>query len=568
MNERIEGNEICVTSVYGQSDAQLACMHGSYYDRRRGTWRMPLTLANMLEVGHRPDFVEPPGWEEKRAELDEKLGATAAAAAGVDLHGPMPVRGVKPWPHQLKAYNMAIEQMRGGGGFGLLFDMGTGKTITAVGIAGKLFNEGLIKRVLVMAPSSVLPEWEKALDRYADFPYWYRECTGTPAKRAEHLRSLWTASEDVRTCAFAIINYESAWRTEEEIMAFKPDLVICDESQRIKSHTAKQSKFAHKVGRKAPYRLILSGTPLQNSPLDFFSQYLFLDPTVFGTKWYGFKARYAVEQNGYNGFTGQQYKRIVAYRNLEELTEKVHGIALRVENGVIDLPAELPPVIRYAELSREERRIYEELRDESIAELGDGGEIVVPNALAKLLRLQQITSGFTVDEDGNEVVVGDAKAKLFAEVVDDVVVEQGEKMVVFFRFIKDMKAIEKVLKEKGVGYVSLYGGTKQSDRAAVVDSFVNDADVRVFIGQLQASGTGIDGLQRAAHTAVFYSNSFNAADYEQAKARINRSGQTKSCVFMHLVCRGTVDERILEALSEKKSMSEMIVNRGAKEVLS
>ena len=444
--------------------------------------------------------------------------------------------------------------------------MGTGKTITAVGIAGQLFKDGYVRRVLVMAPSSVLPEWTKTLERYADFDWFAYECTGSPAMRSRSFESLAKHAEN-GACAFAVINYESAWRTDEAIAKYKPDLVVCDESQRIKSHTAKQSKFAHKVGARAKYRLILSGTPLQNSPLDFFSQYLFLDPTVFGTKWYGFKGRYAVEQNGYNGFTGQQFKKIVAYRNLDELTEKVHSIALRVENGVIDLPAELPPVIRYAELTKPERRVYDDLRDESIAELDDGGEVVVANALAKLLRLQQITSGFTVDEDGNEADVGTAKADLFAEVVDDVVIEQGEKLVVFFRFIHDLKSIQRVLDAKGLSYVTLFGGTKPVERKAAVDAFANDPNCKVFVGQLQASGTGIDGLQNGCHTAVFYSNSFNAADYEQAKARINRSGQTKACVFIHLVCRNTVDEKILEALKEKRNMSDLIVNRGAKEVL-
>ena len=558
----IERDEIVVDSVYGQNDS-VGYIPGAYWDKRINAWRLPLSLQVIELVSKHHELSEDVMAEWMLLKSVKERMEKARSGEKVASFD-MPLKGVEPWDHQKRAHQMAMVSMLcGGGGFGLLFDMGTGKTMTAVGIAGSMYKIGKVKKVLVMAPSSVLPEWTKTLQRFADFEWTAEECTGSPKKREQALQRLAEADG----CAFAVINYESAWRTDAAILKYKPDLVICDESQRIKCHTAKQSKFAHKLAKVAPYRLILSGTPLQNSPLDFFSQYLFLDRSVFGSKWYGFRERYSVQKTGYNSFTRREFKQVVGYRNLEELTEKVHGIALRVENGVIDLPAELPPVMRYAKLTPAERKVYDELRDESIAELESGDTVVVANALSKILRLQQVTSGFTVNDEGEEVNVGHAKADAFAELVDDVVVEQGEKLVVFFRFIKDMEAIEKVLKEKGIGYVTLYGGTKQAERKESVEAFASDPDVQVFVGQLQASGTGIDGLQTSCHTACFYSNSYNAADYEQAKARINRSGQKKSCVFIHLVCEDTVDEKILGALKEKKNLSELVVNQGIKNVL-
>ena len=559
----VDNGEIVVDTPYGISDT-CGIIEGAYFDKRRGVWKMPLglkqikTLAQTMELS---DDVRAAG-----IKLVEE-GRQRARIKSTEYRGgtSMPVT-VDPWPHQVKAYDMALATFsKGYGGYGLLFDLGTGKTITAVGIMGRMYLDKKIDRVLVAAPSSVLPEWSKTLDRFAKFPNAWSICTGDKRQRERSIDALSKCSG----LKVAIINYESAWRTDEAILKFAPQLIVADESQRIKCHTAKQSKFMHKLAEKAPYRMILSGTPLQNSPLDFFSQYLFLDKSVFGTKWYGFKGRYAVQQTGFNRATGREFKQVVAYRNLDELTERVHSIALRVENGVIDLPPELPPITRYAVLSRDERRVYDSIKEDSIAELEGGGVVTAQNALSKILRLQQVTSGFIVNEDGelSNVAEKSAKVELFSEVVDDVVVEQGEKMVVFFRFIHDLENIEAVLKAKGIGYVSLYGGTKQGDRAAAVKAFSEDPSVKVFVGQIAASGTGIDGLQDQCHTACFYSLGYNYAEYFQAKGRINRNGQEKSCVYVHLVCEGTVDELVLKSMEEKKNLADMIVGSEAANML-
>ncbi|MGN0743067.1 MAG: DEAD/DEAH box helicase family protein, partial [Candidatus Fimadaptatus sp.] len=135
---------------------------------------------------------------------------------------PMPVRGVDPWPHQVQAYEEAVHELTEcGGGYGLLFDLGTGKTLTAVGIAGRLHEDFGVGRVLVMAPSSVLPEWRKALDRYAGFGYAVTECTGTAAQRHKRFAEAMAASAE-GACSFAVVNYESAWRTEDAVLKFAP----------------------------------------------------------------------------------------------------------------------------------------------------------------------------------------------------------------------------------------------------------------------------------------------------------------------------------------------------------
>ena len=128
--------------------------------------------------------------------------------------------------------------------------------------------------------------------------------------------------------------------------------------------------------------------------------------------------------------------------------------------------------------------------------------------------------------------------------------------MVFARFIPEIDAIEKMLKSKGVGYALIKGEVK--DREEQVEKFQKYPRIKVFIGQLQTTGMGL--TLTAADTAVFYSLSYNFADYEQAKARIHRIGQKNNCTYIHLIAKGTIDERVMDALKNKKNIADLVVD--------
>lgn len=204
-------------------------------------------------------------------------------------------------------------------GFGFLFEMGCGKTLTAIAVAGAGYQQKRISRVLIVAPTSVVAVWPKEFQDYAAFPYTIRTLLGTKQQRLKALADL--ERFPYPHLKVAVINYESTWREEifDALLDFDADLVIADESQRIKSHDAAQSKAMHQLGDKARYKLILSGTPVQNEAVDLWSQYRFLDPTIFGTNFYAFRSRYC-EMGGFNR------KQIVRYRDLDTLIRKEHSI--------------------------------------------------------------------------------------------------------------------------------------------------------------------------------------------------------------------------------------------------
>lgn len=462
------------------------------------------------------------------------------------------------YKHQIRGANMALRAFGAldaktpGGGFGELFEMGCGKTLTTIAVAGALYNLGKIDRVLVVAPTSVCSVWPHDLNQFATFPWEAQVLLGDKKKRLKALNEL--ENWPFKALRIAVINYESTHREGifEALAAYKPDLIVCDESQRIKNPSAAQSKALHKLGDAAPFRMILSGTPVQNNAVDLYSQYRFLDPAVYGANFYAFKNRYCI-MGGY----GQH--QIVGYRNMDELVEKEHSVAYRVtKEECLDLPQQTF-INRYVQFTDAEQAIYEQLRKSSFLELETGENVTATTILTMYLRLMQLTGGFlTADESTRPKQVNTAKLDALADIVDDYVVDAGKKLVIFARFRAEIAAIENLLRLRKIQYGSIYGDVPMEERGKIVEDFQTNPDTKVFVAQIQTAGLGI--TLHAASTAVFYSYDYNYANYAQALARIHRIGQRLPVTYIHLVVDGSIDEKILAALENKEDMAKTVVD--------
>lgn len=470
---------------------------------------------------------------------------------------PYPVKA-NLYKHQIRGANMALRAFGAldaktpGGGFGELFEMGCGKTLTTIAVAGALYNLGKIDRVLVVAPTSVCSVWPHDLNQFATFPWEARVLLGDKKKRLKALNEL--ENWPFKALRIAVINYESTHREGifEALAAYKPDLIVCDESQRIKNPSAAQSKALHKLGDAAPFRMILSGTPVQNNAVDLYSQYRFLDPAVYGANFYAFKNRYCI-MGGY----GQH--QIVGYRNMDELVEKEHSVAYRVtKEECLDLPQQTF-INRCVQFTDAEQAIYEQLRKSSFLELETGENVTATTILTMYLRLMQLTGGFlTADESTRPKQVNTAKLDALADIVDDYVVDAGKKLVIFARFRAEIAAIENLLRLRKIQYGSIYGDVLMEERGKIVEDFQTNPDTKVFVAQIQTAGLGI--TLHAASTAVFYSYDYNYANYAQALARIHRIGQRLPVTYIHLVVDGSIDEKILAALENKEDMAKTVVD--------
>ena len=427
---------------------------------------------------------------------------------------------------------------------------------------GAGYKMGHIKRALIVAPTSVCAVWPQEFNNFAAFPYTVKSLLGAKAKRLKELG-------DLVKCPYphlkvAVINYEAVRSDEifEALLDYDADLIIADESQRIKTHNASQSKAMHQLGDKARYKLILSGTPVQNEAIDIFSQYRFLDPSIFGLNFYSFKNRYCV-------MGGFEQRQIIRYRDLDQLIKKEHSIAYRVtKEEALDLP-EQTFESRYVSLSAKERSLYDRLRRDSYAELDSGGTITATTVLTRLLRLQQFTGGFLVEDEATKPqLVSRGKLDALADILQDYVVEGGKKLVIFARFLPEIHEIEalceKVFKasaHKGQPpkrAVAIYGEIKKEERGGIVQQFQTDPGTMVFIGQIDTAGTGI--TLTAADTCVYYSVNFNYATYEQSLSRIHRIGQRNACLYIHLQVENSIDDMVLSALSKKEDLAKTVVD--------
>lgn len=471
----------------------------------------------------------------------------------VDVKQQPPVRKADSWAHQCDAYNFAWDrfvQQRGSlAGMG----MGTGKSKVAV----DLIVNARSKRTLIVCPVSVLGVWRGQFDKFSamDNEVIVLE-RGTVKRKTED------ADAHVRKCeargvpCTVVANYETIWRPPFVDWAnkFVPwDAVVADEVHRAKSHNGKASKALWRIGMQVPLRVGLSGTPMPHSPLDIFGQARFLDDTIFPSSFHRFRDRYARMNRLFPN-------KVDGWINQDELQEKLARFMFRVESDdVLDLPPAFHDTRRFS-LSPGAMRHYKELENEMIVRVRTG-EVTPANAMVKLLRLQQMTSGFVggVDGDSDAIeLLGQDKQDTLSDLIEDL--PQHEPVVVFCRFRHDLDRTRIVAENLGRKYGELSGRRRDLTPTSTMPDWIDVMGV-----QIQSGGVGID-LTRAAY-CVYYSIGFSLGDYEQSLARLKRPGQTRSVRYYHLVARDTADETVYGALHKRANLVNEVLgylSKGAK----
>lgn len=444
-----------------------------------------------------------------------------------------PIRTADSWSHQCDAYAFAVERPAS-----LLYmGMGCGKTK----VVCDLLVNWQTQAALILCPRSVIGVWRREFARWTtlgDAVLALDDGTGATklSEAQQHLRQ--------ERPAVLALNYETArtptwskWLTSQRWGA-----VVLDESHRAKAPWGVTSRLVSKLSRHADRRLCLTGTPMPHSPGDIFAQYRFLEPEIFGWSWTAFRSRYAV----LGGFQGRQ---IVRWQNLDELHERIYRVAYHVGRDVLDLPdaqhVEIPIVLPPAA-----KKTYRDLERDFIAEV-DGGVVTAANALVKLIRLRQATSGFAVlDETGEVRELHSAKLGALYDLVDGLPPE--EPVVVFCDFRRDLDAAATVAEMCGRTYGELSG--RRND---LTDHGRMPVGVGLMAVQVQSGGVGID--LTAARYAVYYSVAWSLGNYDQSLARLHRPGQSRSVTYYHLVAAGSVDERVYKAFRDKREIVEFVL---------
>jgi SNF2 family DNA or RNA helicase len=445
----------------------------------------------------------------------------------------------QPWDHQLEA----IDSAAGHRGFMLAMEMGTGKSLTAIG----LMHAWGARRVLIACPLSVVGVWPRELDQHSEWG-WHiaRLDRGSVREKAsEAARAYEIATTDGHPVA-VIVNHESLWREPFGSWAKRTpwDLLVVDESHRAKAPGGKLSRYLQALGMQVKRCLALTGTPLPHSPLDAYGQFRFFAPSAYGRSFQRMRDRYAV-------MGGYENKQVVGWRNMDEFERVFSSRSFQArKQDVLDLPEEID-ARRTCRLEPRAMKLYRQLEEMFWIDVGKG-EVTASNALVQLLRLQQITSGTIGTDDGELEHVSTAKEELFADVLSDF--PQGEPIIAFARFHADLDAIHRVCEKQGRRHGELSGRRRDLTPEARMPE-----DIDVLAVQIQSGGVGID-LTRAS-TAIYYSLGFSLGDYLQSRSRLHRPGQRRNVTFLHLEAEQTIDGKVLDALSKRQKVVERILAR-------
>ena len=468
---------------------------------------------------------------------------------------------ITPFDHQRKHLEDHIEEKS----WGLLWEQGTAKTKPIIDTAAYLFDEGKIDGMIVVAPPGVERNWntdEIPKHMPQEFAFDIRIQVFLTAKKhtKEHKRGL-NALLNHDGLAILLISY-NAFMTKEgkdyiwKFLKQRKCLYVLDESHNIKTPNAKRTKSIVASGKYAEYRRILTGTPVAIGPFDLYSQVRFLDEYFWKNK--GIHGSVQFRQYFGRWFTRAEcqqlhgydpgYDKLIEYQNLDKLRLWLSEISDRVlKEDVLDLPPKLYAK-RYFEMSREQKAAYETLGEELMLEVGDN-IITAELPIVKLLRFQQIACNYVpVGED--EPVHMFSKKNPRLNIMESIRDETHTPTIVWARFRHDVDQLMDLLGKDAVRY----DGSVDDDQAEINKLAFQAGDAQWFVGTAQKGGPGLTLTQ--AKTMVYYSNSFRLIDRLQSEDRCHRAGMDEHPVnYIDIVANGTVDERIVENLRNKRDVA-------------
>lgn len=453
---------------------------------------------------------------------------------------------IEPFDFQLKNFIRFKDQDV----FAIFSEQGTGKTKTLFDIISYRVLKGTLTGVLLFSsPKGVHAQWiEEQMPKHLwkevtvqaafweknKFPWWI-------GKRGNEMLQIFSANIDAL----------KSKKFMEGIMSFinchKGKLMIAvDESQSIRNANSGRGKKAIELGKHANQRAIMTGTPIAKDLTDEWSQFKFLDERIIGQK---YKVAFQAQFCRMGGYEGRQ---VIGHRNLPLFKELTAPYIFRATKKELNFKEPIRDRILF-DMTDEQLAHQKSFKENFLTVVNDDEKLYVTHAATLLLRLQQLSCGFLVDEEGKTIpLIQNPRLDALKNLLQNT---EG-KMIVWCRFKYDVETIAAALGDQCVTY---YGPTTPEKRRLNKAKFLQ-SNVPYFVATAKAAGTGVDGLQTVCSRAVYYSNSFDVIDRWQSEDRINRIGMMETPSYFDLVGRKSVDIKLLANLKAKKSFSALVLD--------
>ena len=412
-------------------------------------------------------------------------------------------------------------------------DMGLGKTVQALSFLHHYKATHGKLRSLVVCPTTLMFNWENEIKKFTPSLSWYIHHGST---RSQQLNLF--ESADVVITTYGTLRSDIQLFTESEF-----DYVVLDESQAIKNPQSKVTKAASLLSAKN--RLCMSGTPLQNNTFDMYAQMNFLNPGMLGSMEF-FRQEFAVPIDKFGEKEQKEHLRKLLYPFILRRTK---------EQVAKDLP-EKSEMILFCEMADEQRKIYDayrnDYRDKILGTVEEkGANKSQLTILQGLMKLRQICDSPAIVNDEEKYPNVSVKLEELGREISENIGDH--KALVFSQFLGMLALIKEKMKELGIDYAYFDGSTAAPDREKAIQRFQTDENCRVFLISLKAGGVGLN--LTAADYVYIVDPWWNPAVEQQAIDRTHRIGQTKNIFAYRMICKDTVEDKILKLQERKRALA-------------
>jgi SNF2 family DNA or RNA helicase len=442
----------------------------------------------------------------------------------------------RPFPHQVEAINYVTTH----NSVALFDEQGLGKTKIVIEALCNNMNSGKINGALIICKKSLLLNWKDEIEFHT------------------HLKSIilrGTANEIgekfMGFSYFYLINYNAVIAEKERLKEFlnlRKFAIVLDESHTIKNPYSKTSEAIFSIKDFALKKIIISGTPVANKPIDLWSQYYFLDNGILlGKDFNVFQKNFSI-----NLRHETKYEQEEKFSGLREIIFSNSIRRLKVD--VLELPQKIF-VDNYVFLKGRQREIYDQVRDELFVEItnNDGKKVIdeAEEIFKKLLRLEQIASNpFLFDKSYSEVP---EKFVMLDRIIEEII-SRPEKVIIWSCFVENISILSH--RFKSYGSLTLHGGIPIEERNQVVEKFKDQDKYKILVANPAAAKEGL--TLTSANNAIYVDRNFNLVDYLQSQDRIHRITQNKECRIYKIIAKNTIDEYIDVIINKKNSLAKYI----------